>query len=263
MVHDEKKFRTLLISSCIICSMGIIFLIISIQSFWYRYKVEEDIKKQYNEFTATMEESFIATYIKDASFIAIQKPLVEAITKSEKNKTKQDSTSLLPFEYFLLQNSAFLRGYVVTSGNALVQEIAQQKNGGTKTAVEIDKELTQRVLTNNAIEVYTHTNDIVDIGVPVYNESTLIGAVVLSFSLPTTRAEYSNLITQKQTNELEKDLFNREEFIYTITVVGIAFIIISILLFSVYLHIRTGYSLFERMYKKHKEQEENDDDYMV
>lgn len=246
MVQDEKKYKALVIASGILCTMGIIFLVISIQSFWYRYTVKRDIRQHYKQYIMTMEEMFLETYIKDASFIATQKPIIDAV-KNEKKKEK--NMDLLPFEYFLLHNPAFMRGYVVNIQNVITREIARTPSD-TQSTLAINPQFAQQVLTNNAIEIYTHKDYIVDVGIPVYNEETLIGAVVLSFSLPITKAEYIESLTQKQLKELASDLFNRKEFIYSLAIVGVAFILMGIILYSIYQHINTGYSFFERIWKK-------------
>ena len=205
----------------------------------------------------TMEESFLETYSKDVSFLATQQFIIDAITKDEKKQ--KGETDLQPFEYFLLRNPAFVQGYAVNAHNVLVKEIAKKTNN-TTSLLKVDSHFSQRVLTNQAIEIYTHSNAIVDVGAPVYHDNTVVGAVVLSFSLPITKVQYTNALTQKKMKDLENDLFNRKEFIYTITVVGIIFICISIALCGVYLHMRTRYSFFSKVDNKYEREEETSKD---
>lgn len=247
MTQKEKKNHTIFIAGILIFTMGIIFLIMGMQSFWYTYTVNKDIREQYSDFTKPVEESYIASYIRDASYMATQPTVITAVMNNQKRET-----TLIPFEYFLLNNPAFMRGYVVNSNNVKVSNIAHDKNDTTQSTYDIDAKFSQAVLSNNAIEVYTHADGIVDIGIPIYQEKRVIGAVVMSFSLAIAKSEYVDMLIYKQSKELEKDLFNRKEFIYTLIIVGLAFTLISIGLFNVYLQIHTGHSLIDRMRKKRK-----------
>lgn len=258
--QEEKNSKTILVATIVTCIIGLIFLMMSLQSFWYKNKIEQSIAKEYNDFTASLEDSIIQDYTKDMSFLASQNEIIQSILSSETTEKRNNNVQLLPVEYFLLHNPSFLSGYIFNAKGTLVKEIAKDTKDTSLVSIPINRELVQTAISKNTIEIDLKNDAIIDIAVPVYNNQNIIGAVIASFSIPIAKAEYVDLLTKKQKAELEKDLFNREEFIYSVTFLACGFLLISIAFLSIYLQIKTGYSLFDRVLRRHITAKPNEED---